>query len=146
MLVTNLLLKERDIMTSHRILQLNAASTAACAAAMLVARGQLHGFFGLQSPILLDILALGFLAYAAALGLAAHRRPVSRAALMFFTIADAIWVGASVVVLLLFWGQLTPIARLLVVAVGLVVEIFATLQFRAAVRRADVTGATSAPA
>jgi hypothetical protein len=121
-----------DIMTSHRILQLNAVSTAACAVGLLLTRGTLYSLFGLETPLLLDILAIGFLGYAMALGLAARARPVGRPALVAFTIADALWVVASAVVLLLFWGQLAPLARLLVFAVAVVVEVFATLQFRAA--------------
>jgi hypothetical protein len=119
-------------MTSHRILQLNAVSTAACALGMLAARGSLHSLFGLDAPLLLDVLAIGLLAYAGALAFAAQRQPVSREALLAFTVADAIWVVTSVIVLLLFWGQLSPFARLLVIAAALVVEVFATLQFRAA--------------
>ena len=132
MLVANMTLKGVDIMTSHRILQLNAISTAACGLGMLVTRGVLHTLFGLDTPILLDVLAVGLLAYAGALALAANRQPVSRQVLMAFTIADALWVVASAIVLLLFWAQLAPLARLLVIAVALVVEVFATLQFRAA--------------
>jgi hypothetical protein len=119
-------------MTSHRILQLNAVSTAASAVAMLVTRGTLYSFFGLPAPILLDVLALGFLVYAGALAVAAQRQPVSRRALMAFTVADGLWVAASIILLLLFWSQLAPVARFLIIVVGLVVEMFATLQFRAA--------------
>ena len=36
--------------------------------------------------------------------------------------------------LLLFWAELAPVARVLVIAVALVVELFATLQLRAAGR------------
>jgi hypothetical protein len=56
-------------MTSHRILQLNAISTAACAVAMLITRGALYTLFGLGSPLVLDVIAIGLLRYAAALGL-----------------------------------------------------------------------------
>ena len=119
-------------MTSHRILQLNAISTAACAVGMFATRGTLYSLFGLDTPLLLDVLAVGLLAYAAALAFAAHRLPVTRQALMAFTVTDGLWVAASAIVLLMFWGQLAPVARFLIIAVGLVVEIFATLQFRAA--------------
>lgn len=119
-------------MTSHRILQLNAVSTMACGLGMLAARGSLHSLFGLDAPLLLDVLAVGLLIYAGALAFAARRQPVTRQALMAFTIGDAVWVAASAVVLVLFWAQLAPVARLLVIAVALVVEVFATLQFRAA--------------
>ena len=37
-------------MTSHRILQLDAVSTAACRVGMLATRGTLHSFFGLDTP------------------------------------------------------------------------------------------------
>ena len=121
-------------MKSHRILQLNAASTAACGLAMLATRGVLSSLFGLDSPVLLDVLAIGFLAYAGALVYAAGRQPVSRGALMAFTVADALWVVGSAVVLVVFWSQLTPVARFLVIAAAVVVEMFATLQFRAARR------------
>jgi hypothetical protein len=98
-------------MTSHRILQLNAVSTAACGLAMLATRATLHAFFGLDTPTLLDLLAVGFLLYAGALAVAARRQPVSREVLIAFTVADGLWVVASAMVLLLFWGQLAAVAR-----------------------------------
>jgi hypothetical protein len=132
-------------MTPHRILQLNALSTAACAAGMLATRGTLHLLFGLDTPALLDALAVGLLAYAGALVVAAQRPLVGRRTLIAFTIADAAWVAGSVVVLWVFWAELAPVARLLVIAVAVVVEGFATLQFRAAgavnARSADVARA-----
>ena len=121
-------------MTPHRILQLNAVTTAACALAMVATRGTLYSLFGLDRPVLLDAVAVGLLAYAGALALAAQRRAVSRQVLMTFTAADVMWVVGSAVVLVLFWAELAPLARVLVVAVALVVEVFATLQFRAAGR------------
>ena len=121
-------------MTSHRILELNALSTAACAVAMLATRGTLHSLFGLDTAIVLDVVAAGLLAYAGALVLAARRQPVSREALIVFTVADIVWVVASAIVLVLFWGQLAPLARVLVIAVAAVVEVFAALQYRAAGR------------
>jgi hypothetical protein len=132
MLVSHNDFKGVDLMTSNRILQLNAISTASCAVGMLVTRGTLYTFFGLNAPLLLDVLAVGLLAYAVALGLAAWRQPVTRQALMAFTAADGLWVAASALVLLVFWGQLAPLARILIVAVAVVVEMFATLQFVAA--------------
>jgi F0F1-type ATP synthase membrane subunit c/vacuolar-type H+-ATPase subunit K len=119
-------------MTPHRILQINALATAASAVALLAGRGILPRFFGLSSPLLLDIVAVGFLIYAGALALAAARRPVQRQALIAFAIADAAWVVGSAVALLMFWPQLEPLGRILIVAVALVVEVFATLQYRAA--------------
>ena len=121
-------------MTSHRILLLNAISTAVCAVGLLAARGILPALFSLDGPLLLDGLAIALLVYAGMVAVAAYRRPITRQALLAFTIADALWVGASAIVLLLFWAELTGVARFLVIAAALVVEIFATLQFLAAGR------------
>jgi hypothetical protein len=119
-------------MTSHGILQINAVSTAGSAVALLAGRGILPRFFGLSSPLLLDVVAVAFLVYAAALAVVAARRPVHRHALMAFAIADAAWVAGSAVALVMFWPQLAPLGRILIIAVALVVEVFATLQYRAA--------------
>jgi hypothetical protein len=119
-------------MPAHRVLQLNAVATTACGAGMLAARSVLYRLFSLEGPLLLDLLAIGLFAHASALALAAARRPVSRQTLMAFTMADAVWVIGSVVILLAFWEHLAPLARVLIIAVALAVELFALLQYRAA--------------
>jgi hypothetical protein len=119
-------------MTSNRILQINATATAATGLAMLAARGFLPPLFGLGSPLLLDLVAIFFLAYAAGLFYFAARPHVERGALLTFAAADGAWVVGSAIVLLMFWPQLTPIARVLIVAVAIVVDVFAMLQYRAA--------------
>jgi hypothetical protein len=128
-------------MPAHRILRLNAFCTAACAVGLLAGRRTLHPLFGLASPTLLDVLAIGLLAYAAALAVIAARPAIERAALIAFSVADAAWVAASGLVLLLFWSELAPVARVLVIAAAVVVEVFATLQFRAAGRVASAVPA-----
>jgi hypothetical protein len=119
-------------MTPHRILQVNALCTAASALGLLATRGTLPGLFGLNGPLLLDVVAAGFFAYAGALALAAKRQPVSRQALITFAVADAAWVVGSAVALAVFWPELAPVGRVLTIAVAVVVEAFAPLQFRAA--------------
>ena len=119
-------------MTSNRILQINATATAATGLAMLAARGFLPPLFGLGSPLLLDLIAIFFLAYAGGLLFFAARPQVERNALLAFAAADGAWVVGSVVALLLFWSHLTPIARVLIIGVALVVDAFAMLQYRAA--------------
>ena len=119
-------------MTARQILSFNAVATAVSAIVMLATRSFLAPLFGLATPLVLDIVAVGFLGYAGVLAAAAARRPVPRAALLTFAAADAAWVLLSAIVLVLFWSQLTPIARGLIVAVALFCEVAATLQFRAA--------------
>lgn len=118
--------------TSNRILQINATATAATGLAMLAGRAFLPPLFGLGSPLLLDLIAIFFLAYAAGLLYFAARPRVERSALLTFAAADGAWVVGSAVVLLLFWTQFTPIARVLIIGVAIVVDVFAMLQFRAA--------------
>jgi hypothetical protein len=118
--------------TAQRILQLNAIATAACGFGMLAARTMTHSIFAIADPILLDLIAIGLLAYAAALGWSSSRRPVSRHALLAFTVADGLWVLASAIVLVALWTELLVVARVLMIAVALAVDTFAVLQFRAA--------------
>jgi hypothetical protein len=124
-------------MTARQILMLNASSTALSAVAMFVTRSILAPLFGLATPFLLDVTAISFIVYSAALVWAATRQPVPREALLTFAALDAAWVAFSAVILLLFWPALAPIARALVIVVALVVEVFATLQYRAAGDKQD---------
>ena len=119
-------------MTPNRILNLNALSTAGCAVAMLLMRGLLYPLFGLSSPLLLDVIAVGLSAYALALWLVSRQEAISRRSLLLFTLVDDAWVVGSAIVLELFWADLAPAARALTIAVALVVAVFAILQFRAA--------------
>jgi hypothetical protein len=119
-------------MTPQNILLLNGTSTAACGIGMLLTRGFLFTQFNLSSPWLLDVIAVGLLAYAGALIVAARRETVERQALLAFTVADAAWVVASVVVLTIYWAEFTLLARFLIIAVALVVDFFAMVQYRAA--------------
>ena len=119
-------------MTSSRILQLNAAFTIVGAIGMLAARGILPDLFGVDTPTLLDAIAVGLLGYAGLLVVVARRPPIRREAMMAFALADAAWVVGSAVVLVMFWGQMAAVARVLILVVALAVEVFAALQFRAA--------------
>ena len=118
--------------TARQILSVNAAATAVSAIAMLAGRSFLTPLFGLTSPLLLDVVALGFLGYAAVLAAVLRRPSVPRRALLAFAAADAAWVVLSAVALLLWWSHWTPIARVLVVGVALFCEVAAMLQLRAA--------------
>lgn len=119
-------------MTPRRILETNALFTFVSAAATLALRSTLPPLFGLDTPLVLDIVAVGLMAYVALLIVAARRQPIERQTLMAFALADAAWVIGSAIVLVLFWAELTPFARVLVIVAALAVEVFAALQYRAA--------------
>ena len=123
-------------MTPHHILYVNAIATALCGIGMLAARQILYPLFGLDGPLLLDALAIGLLAYAAVVAGVARRSAIDRPTLMTFAIVDGLWVAGSAVVLVMFWTQLAPAARILIIAVALATDVFATLQYRAARRLA----------
>ena len=119
-------------MTANRILQLNAVITAVCAAAMLAARPYLFPLFGLSSPMWLDVATIVFIVYAAALVSAASRTVVPRAALWAFTIGDGMCFVVGLLILVAFWSDMTPVARVLLAITTIVVDGFSIAQFRAA--------------
>jgi hypothetical protein len=119
-------------MTANRLLQLNAVITAVSAAAMLAARPYLYPLFGLSSPMWLDVATVVFIVYAVALVAAASRASVPRAALWAFTIGDGMCFALGLLLLIAFWSEMTPIARLLLAVTAIVVDGFSIAQFKAA--------------
>lgn len=119
-------------MTARRTMLANAAFSAASALFILVARGSLYPLFGLESPALLTAIAGGLLLYVGSLVITARREPPNRRTLLMAAVLDAGWVVASVIVLIVAWTQLAPLARVLLIGAALVVEVFATMQFRVA--------------
>jgi hypothetical protein len=119
-------------MTTNRILQLNALITATSAIVMLAARPYLYPLFGLSAPLWFDVATGIFAVYAALLVVAARRQVVPRAALWAFTIGDGACFLAGVGLLLVFWTEMSPIGRVLMILTTLVVDCFAWAQFRAA--------------
>ena len=124
--------RDHVAMTPHRLLQLNAVITAVSAAAMLAARPYLYPLFGLSSPLWLDVATVVFIAYAVALVAATSRSSVPRAALWAFTIGDGMCFALGLLILIAFWSELTPIARMLLAVTTIVVDGFSIAQFRAA--------------
>jgi hypothetical protein len=120
------------LLTARRAVLIDAAVTTASAVLLLAARTMLYPFFGLTSPLLLDLVAAAFIAYAAIITLVARRNVISRTALLTVVGANAAYVVGSIVLLGMFWGQLHPVGRALIFAVAMVVEAFAALQFVAA--------------
>lgn len=122
------------ILTAHRTVLIDAIATAGSGVLMLAARGILYPFFGLTSPMLLDIVAVTFIAYAASIAVVAARPVITRAALLTIVGVNVASVVASVAILIVFWADFHPVGRVLIGAVALIVEAFATLQFAAARR------------
>ena len=118
-------------LTARHTLLIDAAATTATAVLMLAGRNLLYPYFGLTSPLLLDVTAIAFVVYAAVITMAARSSEVSRAAVLTTAAANVGYVLASAAVLIVFWSELLPVGRTLIIAVALAVEAFATLQFSA---------------
>jgi hypothetical protein len=118
--------------TARRTMLANASFTAASAVFIFIARESLYPLFALASPALLAAIAAGLLLYAGSLAVAARRQPPDRRALLTAAVLDAGWVVGSVIVLIATWTQLAPAGRVPLIAAALIVEVFATLQYRVA--------------
>ncbi len=129
-------------LTARHTLLIDAAATTATGLLMLAGRTRLYPYFGLESPFLLDVVAIAFIVYAAIIAVVARRDEVSRTAVMTTAAANAGYVVASVALLIMFWSDLQPIGRAAIIVVAVTVEAFATLQFAAA-RRAPAIAATT---
>ena len=124
------------ILSARHAILIDAAATTATAVLMLVGRGFLYPYFGLDSPEVLDIAAAAFIVYAGIIGLAAARPDISKTTLVTIAGANVAYVVASMICLAMFWSVLEPAGRALIVGVALAVEAFAFLQFTAAYRTA----------
>lgn len=118
-------------MTARSIMLANASFSGVSAVFIFVGREWLHPLFALESSALLVAIAAGLALYAGSLALEARREP-DRRALLTAAILDAGWVVGSAIVLIAAWTHLEPAARVLLIAAAIIVEIFATLQYRLA--------------
>ena len=119
-------------MTARRTMLANAGFTAASAVFIFAARDWLYPLFALRSAAFLTAIAAPLLIYAGVLAVVARREPPDRRALLTAAALDAGWGLGSAILLIAAWTQLAPAARALIIAAALVVEVFATLQYRAA--------------
>jgi hypothetical protein len=109
-------------------LRTNAVFSAACGAAFLAAGHALGPVFGL-APAVLWVFGPAVLAFAAHAARAASRRPVLLAEALYFVIADAAYVAASVVVLLGFPRWMSGAGRLFFAAVADVVAALCVAEY-----------------
>ena len=68
----------------------------------------------------------------AALWIVSRQDSISPRSLLVFALVDDAWVVGSAIALELFWVDMAPVARMMTIAIALVVAVFAILQFRAA--------------
>lgn len=112
----------------RRVLAVNAATSAACGAAFLVAGRPLAALLGC-APEFLWVFGAGLLAFASHLGHVVRKRAISRGEALYFAMADAAYVAASAIVLLGWPDLLTGTGRLVFALVADAVAVFSVLEF-----------------
>jgi hypothetical protein len=85
--------------------------------------------FGNLPPLVIAIMGVGLLGYAAALFYVTQQARITRAQALTFVLADAAWVVGSVVLLATGWLPMTTIGWWLEAIVAVIVAGFAELQF-----------------
>lgn len=128
-------------LTPRTAILIDAAATTATALLMFAARGVLYPYFGLTSPLLLDLTAAAFIVYAAIIALVARQPVIPRSAVLTIAGANIAYVAASLLLMVTLWSELHAVGRGLIIAVALAVEAFALLQFHAARRQSLAAGA-----
>lgn len=109
-----------DRMLRHALIA-NALFSLSCGVGMLVAGPTLAHWIGLASVWPLWVVGPGLVLFAADLLDQARRTPIQRGRAIATTVADALWVVGSAVLLLGFPGVLNDTGHLAVVVVAVVV-------------------------
>lgn len=111
----------------RRVLTLDAVSSAAMGALVLLAMSPLTGLLGLPRPLLLGS-GLSLLPFAAFVGWLATRELPPRAGVWAVVILNAFWAVDSLLLLLAGWVEPTLLGAVFVVFQALVVGLFAALE------------------
>jgi len=117
--------------TTHvlrRTLQANGIFSSVSGIILIAGAVQITSFFGLSSPIILVVIGVVVLLYAASLFMAAARRTIDRRTGFRYATIDGAWVLGSVVLLLTNWVPFTTAGKWSVALAALIVAIFAGLQ------------------
>ncbi|HET8644792.1 MAG TPA: hypothetical protein VFO85_04855 [Vicinamibacteria bacterium] len=112
----------------RRVLAVNAATSAACAAAFLVAARPLGALLGC-TPGFLYAFGAALLAFAVHLALVARKPAVSPGEALYFAFCDAAYVAGSAIVLLGWPHLLSGSGRLFFALVADLVALFCILEF-----------------
>jgi hypothetical protein len=118
------------------------ADAAICAAAgllMLPGAGFLASLFGLPEALLRSV-GLALIPYAAFVAYTATRRPIPLGAVWAVILLNALWAGASIILLLGGWLTPNTLGTGLVLFQALVVAGFAAVQYLAVRRKAVAAG------
>jgi len=121
----------------------NGVFSGVCGAAIVLASGQLHSHFGLNSPLVLILIGAMLILWAIAL-LRTGRQPSAAAGdILAIVLLDIAWVFASLVLVGLAWTAFSETGKWLVGSVAIVVAFFAAAQFYLRPEPAETAGEAS---
>ncbi len=109
-------------------LMANAAFSAGCGAAMLIAPGQIDAWLALGHPLMLQVVGLGLLFFAADLLHQATRPRLLTWRALYASVADLLWVIGTLALLLIAPSLLSAAGAILMLAIAGVVLAFGLWQ------------------
>jgi hypothetical protein len=112
----------------RHILNSNAMFSATSGLFFVLVAKPLGEFLG-TPPLVLYILAIVMLGYAALIAFNTYRPTISREFTLFTVIGDSAWVILSILLLVAPWFTFTSGAKWAIGIIAICVDIFATLQF-----------------
>ena len=113
----------------RRALLADAAFSGLSGAACVLGASPLAALMGIPSPIILIVLGLGVLGYAALVYRLSTRKAISHGEALIPVVGNIAWVVASWVLLLGGWVAFTPAGWWIVAVVADIVALFAIAQF-----------------
>ncbi|MDZ4297760.1 MAG: SRPBCC family protein [Moraxellaceae bacterium] len=108
----------------------NALFSLTCAGVMILFPATVGQWLGVNAPLLLQTLGAGLVLFAVDLLHQATRQRLATWRALYASLADLLWVVASVIVLVAFTQLFTPVGTALVVAIAAIVLLFGLLQLR----------------
>src|SRR5215208_2177923 len=86
-------------------------------------------FIGIDMPLVILVIGIGLVGYAALIYINAARPEISRGFVLFAVVCDSLWVLLSIILLLTNLVQFSVQGKWAVGSVAAIVDVFATLQF-----------------
>jgi hypothetical protein len=120
---------QADTRFLSRVLLGNATFGLLSGLACLLWARPLANTLGIEPPLILSILGVALLLFAAELAWIATRMPDSRRIVQTIFVLDVAWVIASVLVLLAGWPPFTVTGKWVVAGVADIIAIFALLEY-----------------
>ena len=112
----------------RRTLQTNGVFSSVSGITLIAGAVPITSFLGLSSPIILVVIGVVVLLYAASLFMAAARRTIDRRTGFLYATIDGVWVLGSVVLLLTNMVPFTTAGKWSIALAAFIVAIFAGLQ------------------